>query len=136
MPTTGRRSGTKPTSPTHTAGCPGASSVWRRGCAGRSEGPTRRRRDSDDLTAPRNRDRERGCQSHTGRQRRRPGGGESQRSPLHCAGMNECKAKGACASAANAGKGHNTRKGEGWIETRTAEECVKRGGKVVEAKTT
>lgn len=55
--------------------------------------------------------------------------------PVHCAGINECKGKGACAAAGgNACKAQNECKGKGIVELDSAEQCVKKGGKVVPAK--
>lgn len=51
---------------------------------------------------------------------------------VHCAGINECKGKGSCAGAENACKAKNACKGKGWVETASAEECIRKGGKVVE----
>jgi len=53
---------------------------------------------------------------------------------VQCAGINECKGKGSCAGAENACKAKNACKGKGWVETASAEECIKKGGKVVEQK--
>ncbi len=57
------------------------------------------------------------------------GGGE-----VHCAGINECKGKGSCAGAENACKAKNECKGKGYVDVSSAEECTKKGGKVVEQK--
>jgi uncharacterized membrane protein len=53
---------------------------------------------------------------------------------VHCAGINSCKGHGSCAGADNACKAQNTCKGKGWVETRSAQECKDKGGKVVVAK--
>ena len=53
---------------------------------------------------------------------------------VHCAGINACKGKGACAGAENACKGKNACKGQGWVDVGSAEECTKKGGRVVEPK--
>lgn len=53
---------------------------------------------------------------------------------VHCAGINECKGKGSCAGATNACKAKNSCKGKGWVDVSSADECVKKGGKVVEPK--
>jgi hypothetical protein len=54
-------------------------------------------------------------------------GGEAVR----CAGINACKGQGACDGADHACKGQNACKGKGWVETKSAEECTQKGGKVV-----
>jgi hypothetical protein len=53
---------------------------------------------------------------------------------VKCSGVNECKGKGACAGADNACAGKNGCKGKGWSHSKTADECTKKGGKVVAAK--
>jgi hypothetical protein len=53
---------------------------------------------------------------------------------VHCAGINECKGKGSCAGAENTCKGKNGCKGKGFVDVSSAEECVKKGGKVIEPK--
>ena len=53
---------------------------------------------------------------------------------VHCAGINECKGKGSCAGAHNSCKAQNECKGKGFVDVSSAEECVKKGGKVVEPK--
>lgn len=53
---------------------------------------------------------------------------------VHCAGINECKGKGSCAGASNACKAKNSCKGQGWVSLSSADECVQKGGKVVEPK--
>ena len=55
-------------------------------------------------------------------------------SEVHCAGINECKGKGSCAGAENACKSKNACKGKGFVDVSSAEECVKKGGKVIEPK--
>jgi uncharacterized membrane protein len=57
------------------------------------------------------------------------GGGEM----IHCAGINACKGQAACAGAGNSCAGQNSCKGKGWIET-SKDECLKKGGKVLEPK--
>ncbi len=47
---------------------------------------------------------------------------------VHCAGLNACKGQGACASA------ENSCKGKGFVDVSSADECAKKGGKVIEAK--
>jgi hypothetical protein len=53
---------------------------------------------------------------------------------VHCTGINACKGQGACAGAANACKGQNSCKGKGFVNLSSAEECVKKGGTVIEPK--
>lgn len=53
---------------------------------------------------------------------------------VHCSGINACKGQGACAGATNACQGKNTCKGQGMVKVKSAEECTKKGGKVVEPK--
>ncbi len=56
-------------------------------------------------------------------------GGEKVR----CAGINECKGHGSCASAEHSCAGKNSCKGQGWVEASTAE-CSQKGGKVVKGE--
>lgn len=51
---------------------------------------------------------------------------------IHCAGVNECAGKSSCAGGTGGSTcaGANSCKGKGVIDT-TAEDCEKRGGKVV-----
>jgi hypothetical protein len=51
----------------------------------------------------------------------------------HCMGVNECKGKSACGTAANACAGQNACKGKGFLEM-TKADCDKAGGKFEEAK--
>ena len=53
---------------------------------------------------------------------------------VHCAGINACKGKGSCTGAENACKGKNDCKGKGFVDVSSADECMKKGGKVVEPK--
>jgi hypothetical protein len=55
------------------------------------------------------------------------GGGE-----VHCAGINACKGQGSCAGNGNSCAGMNSCKGKGVSDVASAEECTKKGGKVVE----
>ena len=57
------------------------------------------------------------------------GGGEK----VMCEGVNECKGKGACATAEHSCGGENTCKGKGVLPM-TKEECQKKGGKPQEKK--
>jgi hypothetical protein len=50
-----------------------------------------------------------------------------------CAGINSCKGQGVCAGPESSCAGMNSCKGKGVIKS-TAEECKKKGGKVVESK--
>lgn len=49
---------------------------------------------------------------------------------VKCSGINACKGQSMCKTAKSACKGHNACKGQGWVHT-TAQECAKKGGKVV-----
>lgn len=53
---------------------------------------------------------------------------------IHCSGINACKGQGACAGANNSCHGKNSCKGQGWVKVSSADECTKKGGKVVESK--
>lgn len=53
---------------------------------------------------------------------------------VHCAGINACKGQGSCAGADNSCKGKNGCKGKGFVNVSSAEECTKKGGKVIEPK--
>ena len=55
-------------------------------------------------------------------------------SEVHCAGINACKGQGSCAGAENSCKGKNACKGKGYVNLSSADECVKKGGKVIEPK--
>ena len=55
-------------------------------------------------------------------------------SEVHCAGINSCKGQGSCAGAENTCKGKNACKGKGFVDVSSADECVKKGGKVIEPK--
>lgn len=50
-----------------------------------------------------------------------------------CYGVNSCKGKSACKTAANACKGQNSCKGKGVVMT-TAKKCAKLGGSTTEPK--
>ena len=63
-----------------------------------------------------------------------PRAAEKAGGEVHCAGLNACKGQGACASAENSCKGHNSCKGKGFVNVSSADECVKKGGKVIEPK--
>lgn len=49
---------------------------------------------------------------------------------VRCEGVNECKGKGGCHSAANACAGKNGCKGKGVVDM-SAKDCKTKGGKVV-----
>ncbi len=53
---------------------------------------------------------------------------------VKCAGVNSCKGSSECKTAKSACKGHNSCKGQGWVSKKSAEECKKDGGSVVEEK--
>jgi len=53
---------------------------------------------------------------------------------VKCAGINECKGKGACAGAGHSCAGKNDCKGQGWTKVGTEKECTDKGGKVMAAK--
>jgi len=46
---------------------------------------------------------------------------------VHCQGVNACKGKSACKTAANDCAGMNACKGKGWVSM-TADECEEAGG--------
>jgi len=52
---------------------------------------------------------------------------------VHCGGVNDCKGKSGCATAANSCAGQNGCKGQGYVEL-TAEDCQSKGGKVIAEK--
>jgi uncharacterized membrane protein len=52
---------------------------------------------------------------------------------VNCAGINACKGQGACAGAGHSCAGKNSCKGQGWVES-SKDECLKKGGKIVEGK--
>jgi hypothetical protein len=51
---------------------------------------------------------------------------------VKCSGVNSCKGTSECKTASNECKGHNSCKGQGWVTKKSAAECKKAGGKVVE----
>lgn len=51
---------------------------------------------------------------------------------VKCSGINACKGQGSCKSANNSCKGQNTCKGTGWSPTKSADECTKAGGTVIQ----
>ncbi len=55
---------------------------------------------------------------------------------VKCSGINACKGHGECGAAdgSHACAGANACKGKGWVKVKDAEECTKKGGKVVEEK--
>jgi hypothetical protein len=59
--------------------------------------------------------------------------GKDTAGAVKCAGVNECKGKGACAGASNSCAGENGCKGKGWTKM-SADDCKKKGGTVVTAK--
>jgi hypothetical protein len=50
---------------------------------------------------------------------------------VHCQGINECKGKGGCKSAANECAGKNGCKGQGFVDMNNEEECKTKGGTVM-----
>jgi hypothetical protein len=54
----------------------------------------------------------------------------AMKSRVHCMGINACKGKSACKTADNACKGQNSCKGKGWLPTKSAKACEKKGGTV------
>ncbi len=55
----------------------------------------------------------------------------AEEAKVHCSGINSCKGTGACGGAGHSCAGKNECKGKGWVNTSSAEECTKKGGKVV-----
>jgi len=51
---------------------------------------------------------------------------------VSCAGVNECKGKGACKSATNDCKGKNECKGKGWNKM-SEKDCTAKGGTVADS---
>jgi uncharacterized membrane protein len=47
---------------------------------------------------------------------------------VQCAGVNSCKGKSECSTAANACQGQNACKGKGWLSM-SEKQCVAKGGK-------
>ncbi len=52
---------------------------------------------------------------------------------VHCSGVNECKGKGGCKSAANGCAGKNGCKGKAWVDM-DEKECKAKGGTVAKDK--
>nr|WP_316642428.1 hypothetical protein [uncultured Roseateles sp.] len=50
---------------------------------------------------------------------------------VKCAGTNSCKGTSECKTAKSDCKGHNSCKGQGWVTSKSKDECTKAGGKVV-----
>ena len=61
-------------------------------------------------------------------------GGTDTSKGVKCAGVNECKGKGACAGAKNSCAGENGCKGQGWTKAASEKECKDKGGTVVASK--
>ncbi len=57
----------------------------------------------------------------------------AQADSVKCMGANSCKGHGSCKTASNECKGQNACKGKGWISTKSADECMSKGGKVVKS---
>jgi hypothetical protein len=55
---------------------------------------------------------------------------KTKEAKVKCSGVNSCKGKGSCHSAANGCAGKNGCKGKGWVEA-TAKECKDQKGTVV-----
>lgn len=53
---------------------------------------------------------------------------------VKCSGVHSCKGNSDCKAATHACKGQNACKGQGWVYKKSAEECKKDGGKVVDGK--
>jgi len=53
---------------------------------------------------------------------------------VQCGGINACKGQGACAGAENACNAQNACKGQGWVATKSEQECKDKGGKVLASK--
>jgi len=60
--------------------------------------------------------------------------GDKTGGEVHCAGINACKGQGSCAGANNSCKGKNDCKGKSFVNVSSADECTKKGGKVIEPK--
>ncbi len=60
--------------------------------------------------------------------------GKEASKAVKCAGVNECKGKGACSGASNSCAGENGCKGKGWIKVGSEKECKDKGGTIVAAK--
>ena len=60
--------------------------------------------------------------------------GKEASKAVKCAGVNECKGKGACSGANNSCAGENGCKGKGWVKVGSEKECKDKGGTVVTAK--
>lgn len=52
---------------------------------------------------------------------------------VKCMGVNACKGHSECKTASSACNGLNACKGQGWVTTSTAEECMEKGGEVVDS---
>jgi hypothetical protein len=57
-------------------------------------------------------------------------GGDDKTAKVHCKGINDCKAKGACKTADNACGGQNACKGKGFIDV-TEQECKDKNGSII-----
>jgi hypothetical protein len=57
------------------------------------------------------------------------GGSGGDAAKVKCVGGNDCKGKGACATAGSSCAGENSCKGKGWIMT-SESDCKTKGGKV------
>lgn len=55
-----------------------------------------------------------------------------QQAKVKCLGGNDCSGQSACKTATSAGPGQNSCKGQGFVMTKTAQECKEKGGHVAE----
>jgi len=53
---------------------------------------------------------------------------------VKCSGVNGCKGSSECKTAKSGCEGQNGCKGQGWVYKKSADECTKEGGKVVDGK--
>jgi hypothetical protein len=60
----------------------------------------------------------------------KPMTGDEKTAKVHCQGINDCKGKSGCKSAANACAGQNGCKGKGYVDVASEAECETKGGSV------
>lgn len=61
----------------------------------------------------------------------KPVAADEKTAKVNCQGVNDCKGKGGCKSAANACAGQNGCKGKGFVDVASEDDCKTAGGTVM-----
>jgi len=61
----------------------------------------------------------------------KPATPDEKTAKVHCQGVNDCKGKSGCKTAANACAGQNGCKGKGYVDVTSEDECKAKGGTVM-----